>query len=446
MTVETREPTALWWDRRFRSFWAGQSISQLGDQVSGLALPLIAVAALHASTAQVAALTALTWTPNLLGIALGAWIDHRVRKRRLMVAADLARALILLSLPAAYLFGHVTLIQLYAVALFTGSASVLFNTTYASFFTRIVSPDAYLDANSKLSASRSVAYVAGPALGGALVQAFSAPIAVVADAVSFLASAGLLGGIRIDESAAAADAVSADGNEAEGSEPSLARRIREGWLFVVHDPILRASLGCSTTINFFTFLSGGGLLVLFASRELGLSAGVIGVTLGVGATGSFLGAVVAARVAGRMGIGAAMALGSVLFPAPTAIAAAAAGPMWAKVAALASSEFLAGVGVMLFDVNQNSLIAAAVPDGLRSRVAGVYNSVNYGIRPVGALVGGALGTAFGLRATLLIAAVGGSAAVLWLFPSPIPRIRVLSDVRPRVESAGPAESVDAATT
>jgi MFS family permease len=412
--------------------------------VSGLALPLIAVAALHASTAQVAALTALTWTPNLLGIALGAWIDHRVRKRRLMVAADLARALILLSLPAAYLFGHVTLVQLYAVALLTGSASVLFNTTYSSFFTRIVSPEAYLDANSKLSASQSVAYVAGPALGGALVQAFSAPIAVVADAVSFLASAGLLGGIRIDESVGSGSA--AGGGELEGSGASLVGRIREGWLFVVHDPILRASLGCSTTINFFTFLSGGGLLVLFASRELGLSAGVIGVTLGVGATGSFLGAVVAARVAGRMGVGVAMALGSVLFPAPTAIAAAAAGPMWAKVVALASSEFLAGVGVMLFDVNQNSLIAAAVPDGLRSRVAGVYNSVNYGIRPLGALVGGALGTAFGLRATLLIAAAGGSAAVLWLFPSPITRIRVLSDVRAQDESAGSAESVAAATT
>lgn len=167
-------PVSLWRDQRFRRFWAGQSISQFGDRITELALPLIAVGALHASANEVAWLTALIWTPNLLAIVLGAWVDDRVHKRRLMVVADLVRAAVLLSLPAAYLLGAVTLSQLYAVALLTGAAGVLFNTAYPPFFTHLVPRSSYVDANSKLSSSRSASYVAGPAIGGALVQALTA--------------------------------------------------------------------------------------------------------------------------------------------------------------------------------------------------------------------------------------------------------------------------------
>lgn len=156
---------SLWRDRPFRRFWAGQSVSQFGDRITELALPLIAVSALSASPNEVAWLTALTWTPNLLAILLGAWVDQRARKRRLMILADLVRAAVLLSIPGAYLLGAVTLGQLYAVALLTGAAGVLFNTAYPPFFVRLVSRTSYVDANSKLSTSRSVSYVAGPAIG-----------------------------------------------------------------------------------------------------------------------------------------------------------------------------------------------------------------------------------------------------------------------------------------
>jgi MFS family permease len=421
---------SLWRDRRFRRFWAGQSASQFGDRITELALPLIAISTLNASANQVAWLTALIWTPNLLAIFLGAWVDHRAHKRRLMILADLVRASVLLSVPAAYLLGTVTLGQLYAVALLMGAAGVLFNTAYPPFFVRLVPRASYVDANSKLSASRSASYVAGPAIGGALVQALTAPVTVVVDALTFLVSAVLVGRVSVDEPPAAS------GNAAA---PSLLQRAREGLSFVVRHPVLRAALGCAATVNFFTFVAGSGLIVLFANRSLGLSAGAIGVAFGIGATGSLLGAVFAPKVSRRFGVGRSIAVGAVLFPAPIAIAAAAGGPLWLRAGALAAAEFLSGFGVMLFDVNLNSLQAAVIPDGMRSRVAGAYSTINYGIRPVGAVVGGLLATLIGLRATLLIAAVGGALSLLWLLPSPIPRIRSLA---PNSAGDTPADADD----
>ncbi|MET9220861.1 MFS transporter [Streptomyces sp. NPDC003300] len=414
-------PISVARDRRFVRFWAGQSVSQFGDRISELALPLIAVSALHASANQVAWLTALIWTPNLLAIVLGAWVDHQARKRGLMVAADLIRAGVLLSLPVAYLAGAVTLGQLYAVALLIGAAEVLFNTSYPPFFAHLVPRSSYVDANSKLSASRSASYVAGPAVGGALVQALTAPVAVVVDALSFLASAVLIGRIRIDEPPVAAG----------GRDAPLLRRAKEGLAFVVRHPVLRAGLGTSTTVNFFTFVSGSGLMVLFATRSLGLSAGFIGLAFGIGSTGALLGAVLAPRISRWIGMGRSIAIGAVLFPAPIALVAVADGPPWVGAVALTGTEFLSGLGVMLFDVNLNSLQASVIPDGMRSRVSGAYATVNYGIRPLGAVVGGVLATFLGLRTTLLVAAVGGALSVLWLLPSPVPGIRSIDqDERP----------------
>lgn len=418
-------PDSLWRDRRFLRFWCGQSVSQFGDRISELALPLIAVGALHASANQVAWLTALVWTPNLLGLFLGAWVDHRPGKRQLMLLADLFRAAVLLTLPLAYALGTVTLGQLYAVALLTGSAAVVFNTAYSSFFAHLVPPTSYVEANSKLSASRSASFIAGPAIGGGLVQALSAPVAVLADALSFVVSAVLVGRTRIDEPATTGAA------GPSSSRPSLLRRAREGLAFVVREPVMRAGLLCATTLNFFTFLAGTGLLVLFADRVLQLSPGAIGLAFGLGATGGLLGAVAAPAIARRIGVGRSIAVGAVLFPAPYLLTAAATGPTWARLGTLGAAEFLSAIGVMLFDVNLNSLQASVVPDGLRSRVAGAYSTVNYGVRPLGALIGGELATLAGLRVTLTVAAVGGAMSALWLVASPIPGIRVLKPVSDR---------------
>jgi len=279
-------PTSLLRDNRFCSFWTGQAVSQFGDRISELAFPLIAVLVLDASPSEVAVLTALVWLPNLLSIFLGAWVDHRTHKRRLLVIADLVRAVLLLTLPAAYALHVVTIAQLYVVALLTGAGAVLFNMAYPPVFVSLVPRSSCIEANSKLSASRSASFVAGPAVGGALVQALTAPVAVVVDACSFVASALLIGRIPVEESP-----------KASGEAASLSRRAKDGLRFVVRHPVLRASLGCATTVNFFTFISFA-LLVLFASRGFGLSSGMIGLALGAGASGGLLGAVIAPAMSG----------------------------------------------------------------------------------------------------------------------------------------------------
>ncbi|MFG1916955.1 MFS transporter [Micromonospora sp. NPDC048898] len=405
---------ALFRDRRFRTFWFGQTISDFGDRISELALPLIAVTLLAATPVQVSVLTALIWLPNLLGLFLGAWVDQRTHKRRLLVIADLLRGAVLLSLPLAYLFGAVTLGQLYLVALLTGFGAVLFAMARQAFFVALVPRSAYVDANSKLSMSRSLSFIAGPAVGGGLVQALSAPVAIVVDAVSFLGSALLLSRIPVTE------------------VPPPPRRtstlglVREGLVLVLRHPVLRAALGCTSTVNFFTFISGA-LLVLYASRELDLSAGAIGVALGFGAVGGFAGAALAPRISRAIGLGRTAMIGTVLFPAPLALTALVSGPTWTKVAMLAAIELVSSVGVMLMDVNLNALLTAVTPDDARGRRAGAYSAVNYGVRPLGALVGGALGTTIGLRPTLVVAGLGGVLAVLWLLASPVRHIRTLDD-------------------
>ncbi len=416
-------------DPRFRRFWTGQTVSEFGDRVSELALPLIATATLHAGSLGVSCLTAVAWGPHFAAIFVGGWVDGRPDKRRLLVAADLVRAAVLLSLPIAYLTGHVTLTQLYAVAVITGAAAVLFDTSYPTFFTRLVPRTAYLDANSKLNTTRSASYVAGPALGGTVIQALGAPLAVIADAASFVTSALLIGRIRplepdpsttpgTEPEAQPAPATSADQKPAKP-------RIRDGLHYIRRHPILRATLASAATVNYFTFLAGTGLLVLYATRTLHLTSATLGAALGIGALGGLAGALLAPRIARRIGIGPAIATGAVLFPAPLALIATAHGPTWTEAATLALAELLSAAGVMLFDVNLNALQAAVIADDVRGRVAGAYRTVNYGVRPLGALTGGALANVWGLRPTLLIAAVGGAMSVLWLVFSPVRGVRTL---------------------
>ncbi|MEU8662641.1 MFS transporter [Actinoplanes philippinensis] len=406
----------LWRERRFTAFWAGQTVSQFGDRISELALPLIAVTMLAATPAEVGLLTAAIWAPNLLSALLGAWVDGQAHRRRLLVAADLLRAAALLSLPVAYWCGVLGLPQLFAVALLTGVGQVLFSCAYSSFFVTLVDRDRYVDANSKLSTSRSASFVAGPAVGGLLIQALTAPVAIVVDAVSFLASALFIGRIT----AAPAPV---------GQRSSLAADLGAGLRYVRDHPYLRAALACVTTVNFFGFIAQA-LVILYVSRELGLPAGLIGLAFGIGAVGAVVGAVIAPRLSARFGVGRMVVAGAILFPAPTAAIALAGGPDWMVATVIALAEAVSGAAVMVFDINLNSVQTAVIADDLRSRVAGVFGTVNYGARPLGALAGGLLGTSLGLRPTLLIAAAGGMLSCLWLLRSPIPGLRALSALSP----------------
>lgn len=415
MDVAAAGPRPLWRQRNFLRFWAAQTVSVFGDQVSLLALPLAAVLTLDASPAQMGVLTALGWLPHLLfSLGAGVWIDRRRQRRRVMVWADLGRAAVLASVPLASELGGLSMGQLYAVTFLVGTLSVFFDLSYSSAFVSVVTREQVLDANGKLFTTRALSYVGGPSLAGILVQLLTAPIAILADAVSFLVSAVFLRSIDSDEPTVEPEA-----------EP-VRRRLAEGVRFLVHHPVLLPGLGCVATINFFNFIAWA-VIILFASRELDLSAGLIGLAFGAGGVGSVLGAVLAPRAGRRFGLGPAYVIGSVLFPAPIVLFALAGGPLWLKLTLLIAGEFLSGVGVMIFDVNSNSLSLLLTPHRLRSRVVGVHRTINYGVRPIGALIGGVLGSAIGLRPTLWIGAVGGMLAVLWLIPSPILSLREVAE-------------------
>jgi MFS family permease len=397
----------------FLKLWAGQSISVVGDQVSALALPLTAVLTLHASATQMGVLSAAVWAPHLVfSIGAGAWVDRRRHRRSLLIAMDLARAGTLATIPVAYAAGVLSLTQLYAVAFAVGSLTVVFDVANSAFFPLVVPRDQIVDAQAKLSVSRSGSYIVGPALAGLLVQALRAPVAVLADALSFVGSALCLSHIRVVEPELA---------PASETEP-LRRRLAEGFAFLLGQPILRAGVACTSTINFFN-LAFNAIVVLYMSRELGLSAGLIGAVLSAGAVGALAGAVAAPRLERRIGIGPAIVAGAVLFPAPLLLFPAARGPQWAVAALLVAGEFLASFGVMIFDVNQNSLWFLLTPYELRARTTGSSRTLTYGVRPLGALAGGALGAALGLRPALWLTGAGALLGVLWLLLSPTLAVR-----------------------
>ena len=212
--------------------------------------------------------------------------------------------------------------------------------------------------------------------------------------------------------------------------------ISEGIRFIHRTPLIRTALIATATLNFFN-AAFWALLVVFAVRTLGISAGALGLVLAIGSLGSVLGTVLTGRFSRRLGLGNALVLAFVLAPAPLLLVPAAGGSQGLVLAMLIAAEFLSGIGVMILDVGLGAVIAALVPDRLRARVSGAYNFVNWGVRPLGALGGGLLAAATDLRTTMWVAAIGAMAGVLWLLPSPMPRLRSLPDpVEPAPRSHG----------
>jgi predicted MFS family arabinose efflux permease len=394
----------------FRDFWIGQTVSLFGDQVSLLAIPLLAALELHAGAAQMGLLTAAALAPNLLfAIHLGAWADRRPRRRELLIVADLGRALLLLTIPLAWLLGVLSLTQLYVVAFAAGSLGVVFSVAYDIVFVALLDREQYIQGSSLINGSRAASIVAGNSVAGLLVQALTAPIALLLDALSYLGSALFV------RRAGAVEAAPAR----EGESASLAA----GGRFIRRTPLIRASLLASATLNLFN-TGFYALLVLYATRDLGMSAGTLGLALAIGGFGSLLGALVVRRLSSRIGLGWSLVFGFVLTPAPLLLVPIAAGT-GAPALFVAVAEFFNGMGVMVLDVGLGSLYAALVPDPLRARVSGAFLLVNYGVRPIGALAGGLLAAVIGLHTTMWVTAVGALAGVLWLLPSPMPRLREL---------------------
>ncbi|MFE0190854.1 MFS transporter [Streptomyces sp. NPDC058989] len=398
--------------RAFRRYWTAQSISLIGDQISLIAVPLVAVLVLEADATEMGLLKTAELLPALLlSLPVGAWIDGRSGRRRIMIAADLLRAVLVLSLPVAYTLDALTLTQLYAVAFAVGAFTVLFDICNATLFVALVPKDRFVAGNSLLNGSRAMAFVSGPGVGGLLVQLLAAPLALLADALTFLSSAALLARIAPAEPPPA---------------PPAKGYVTEGLRWALRHPAMRAMFAASGTVQFFNLMFHT-LFVLYATTELRLGAGALGVVLGSGAVGGLIGASVAGRVVSGIGIGPTILLGFAGFTAPLLLVPLAGGTDPLVIALLLLAEFLSSVGLMLLDISSGSLIAALTPDALRSRLTGASRAVNYGFRPLGALAGGALGTVLGLRPTLWIATAGATLCFVWLLPSPVPRLRALPE-------------------
>jgi MFS family permease len=409
-----RIPVALR-ERDFRRFWFGETVSLFGDQITLIALPLTGVLALHASAAQMGYLTAAGIAPALVfSLHAGSWLDRRGHRRQAMIATVVGRAALLVTIPIAYWLDVLTLGQLYVVAFLIGSLSVLFFVAYTTLFVSLVPRERYLEANALLNGSRAFSFVGGPSVGGALVQALSAPGALIADAVSFLVSAFTLGSIEPIE---------------PPTEEAESGHIKAGLRYLWRSPVIRASLFATATINFFNFVFWA-LFFLYANRTLGVGPGLLGLVLGAASIGGVIGSILTGRISRRLGVGPTYVLSCILFPAPLVLVplAHASQPRWLILMLLFASEFLSGFGVMLLDIVSGSIKTALIPDRLRARVAGAYMVVNYGVRPLGALLGGALGTWIGLRPTLWIASTAAIAGVLWLLPSPLMKMRELPEV------------------
>jgi MFS family permease len=409
----------LWRHSDFLKLWSAETVSQFGTQVSNLALPLTAVLVLGASAFEVAALGVVEFLPFILfTLPAGVWVD-RLRRRPVLIAGDLGRAALLASIPIAYVMDSLSLGQLYLVGFLVGTCTVFFDVSYMSYLPSLVSREQIIDGNSKLEISRSTAQIGGPGLGGLLVQAFTAPYAILVDAISFLGSGLFILGIRKHEERPV-EALGAD-----GKRTSMWTELREGVRFVLGNPYLRAQAGCTATSNFFGNVSFA-IIIVFLVRELGLSPGVIGVVLSLGSVGALLAAFTAMRISRRFGIGpTTIAVGLLWGPATLLMAFAPVGN--GAIPLLVVALVVLGFSGVVYNIVQVSYRQAICPPGLQGRMNSVMRFVVWGTIPLGGLLGGALGSAIGLRETIVVSAVGSGLAVLWIVLSPQRRLREMPE-------------------
>ncbi|MCU1615859.1 MAG: Major facilitator superfamily permease [Frankiales bacterium] len=411
--MSSTRPATLWRHRDFRQLWAAETVSQVGTQVTQLALPVVAVTLLAATPFEMGVLTALETAAFLLiGLPAGAWVD-RWRRRRVLVANDLVRAVALASLPLAWALRALSLPQLFAVAAITGTATVFFDVAYQSYLPALVDKTQIVDGNGKLETSRAVAQVAGPGLTGVLLRVVSAPVLIAVDAVSFLASALFIGRIR-----------TADVVPDRAARRPLRVEIAEGLSFVVRHPLLRRIVACTGTSNLFSSITYT-LLVLYALRTLHLSQSTLGLVLSAGAVGGLLGAVTAAPFARLVGEGRAIPL-SVLLLLPFAACAPLA-VLAAPAVLLAASSFGFSWGSVVYNITQVSFRQRLCPPLLLGRMNASVRFLVFGTMPLGGLLGGVLGSWLGIVPALWIGAAGQVIAALPVTLSPLVGMRDLPD-------------------
>ena len=402
----------LGWPRDFLWLWTGQGVSQLGSQVTALALPLTAALALEAGPSEMGLLGAVTTAPWLMvGPLAGVWVD-RMPRRPVLVAAELGRAALLASIPAAALLGELGMGHLYAVSFGVGVASVFFDLAYQGILPTLVPRERLIEANGRLEVTGSVAQVAGPTAAGFLIQLVSAPLAVALDALSFLVSAATMAAIR-----------TAEQPRNGAPRPGVLAEIAEGIAWLRASPLV--PIVAAVVVLNLSSAAGRAVYVLFATRQLGLDAATLGLAYGIGSVGAMIGALAVGRVVARLGVGpsltgSALVAGLARLIAPVAVVG---GPL--AVPLLAASQLLNALPNPVFNVTSSGLRQATTPDRLQGRVVASIRVLVLGCMAIGSLAGGLLGEVLGLWPTLLLSAVGALPAFLLTARSPIGRLRAM---------------------
>jgi MFS family permease len=403
----------LWRHPDFLKLWAGETVSVFGSQVTLLAVPTVAILILHAGPFQVGILSALEFLAfPTLGLVAGVYAD-RLRRRPIMILCDLGRMLALGSIPVAFVLNLLTLEQLYLVALLTGIFTVFFDVSYQSYLPALVDRQNLIEGNTKLEITRSTAQVAGPAVAGFLIQWIGGAKAVAVDALSFLLSAIALASIKKPEPEPRPSTASGT----TGFIPEM----REGIDVVFRSPILWRIAGCTATTNLGSNMVFGAVFLVFAYRQLHLSAGVVGIVFALGSVGGLVGAFLAGWVARRVGIGPTLGVmvvvgGLALLATPLAL-------VGAPAVVLAVTGFIEGLTIPIYNINQLSLRQAITPDRVQGRMNATMRTIVWGTIPLGAFIGGILGTSIGLVPTIVLGGILSVLAALWIFLGPVIRLK-----------------------
>lgn len=415
------ERRGLWAHTDFLKLWSAQTISQAGSQVTQLGLPFAAVIVLHASALQVSLLVTAAIMPFVLfALPAGVWVD-RLSKRRLMIVADFGRLAVLASIPIAYAFDALTLGQLYAVEFAAGTLTVFFDVSYLSYLPSLVSRAELAGGNAKLETTRSAAQAAGPGLAGGLIGLFGAPAAITVDAISFGLSGALIALIRKRETVAPI-----------GEREPLTRELWEGLRYVFGQRYLRALTICTGALNLFSSI-GFALFIVYAVRELGLSAPLIGTIFMFGSIGALLAAAGSGWVSRRFGFGP-----TIVFPAIVSSMFFSLVPLSHHSTAipfLIIGIFFASAFGTLFNIAQLTLRQAITPARLQGRMNAIVRFMYWSPQALGAVIGGAIAAGTGLRQALWVSVIGSTLVMVPLAFSSVRRVKTLP------ATAEPAETL-----
>jgi MFS family permease len=428
---------SLWHHRDFNKLWLGQGISSVGSQVTILALPLTGVLYLHASTAQVGLLSAAGLLPySGSGLLFGVLAD-RMRKRPLMIAADMGRTVVIAIIPVLAWTHSLNMPAMYAIALTQGFLTVLFDVSYRAYLPSLVGKDALLAGNSRLQGTDSVAQVAGPGLSGTLMELLGPPFALLADAASFIASWVSLLSIRVREPAPQLGPAGQQRGVAV-----VADEIRAGLSFIYRNPVLRAMAGSASLFNFFSQLQIT-LFLVYAPRVKHISAGGVGLIFVCLGLGGVLAAFTVRRFITRFGYGRMLMSGYALAAVTVMCIALVPGSAAVATAIYTGVYFACGYGLVSGNIASQTLRQIVTPQELQGRVNASFRFAIMMLMPFSALLAGLLGEQLGVRTGLFICSAGIPFPAIWLSLSPARRVRTAEDViqpepKPQAEPELPA--------